>query len=99
MRQCAACRRRRPQAELLRLHVGPDGALVLTEDRRRTGRGAYVCPREQCQRAAVAKRLFGRSLRAPVKIENEASLLAAMRVRGADLQTAIEVSNDGEDHR
>lgn len=48
-RSCVACRRKRPQPELLRLARTPDG-LRLDPQRRLGGRGAYVCPdRAECR--------------------------------------------------
>lgn len=43
LRMCLACRQRRPQRELLRLVLGPDGPR-LDPSGRQPGRGAYICP-------------------------------------------------------
>lgn len=40
-RTCVACRRKRPQGELLRLT--PQGQGWVVQQRNRTGRGLYVC--------------------------------------------------------
>ena len=40
-RTCVACRRKRPQAELLRLTER--GGVWVIQQRQRTGRGLYVC--------------------------------------------------------
>ena len=55
-RSCVACRRRRPQAELLRLARTPEG-IVPDPRRRLPGRGAYVCPdRPECREAKRLRR-------------------------------------------
>ncbi|MGI8748046.1 MAG: YlxR family protein [Deinococcus sp.] len=41
-RSCVACRRRRPQGELLRLSRR-GGVWMPEQDRQRSGRGAYLC--------------------------------------------------------
>ncbi len=43
IRQCIACRQRRPKRELLRIVLTPMGP-VLDPTGRKPGRGAYVCP-------------------------------------------------------
>ncbi|RIH82301.1 hypothetical protein Mlute_02537 [Meiothermus luteus] len=43
IRQCVACRTRRPKRELLRIVLGEAGP-VIDPTGRRPGRGAYVCP-------------------------------------------------------
>ena len=40
-RTCVACRRKRPQGELLRLTQQGEGWVI--QQRQRTGRGVYVC--------------------------------------------------------
>lgn len=69
-RSCVACRRRRPQAELIRLARTPAGWAL--QGGARTGRGAYVCADSPAcwqekrlqrafrgQAAEVARRLAG----------------------------------------
>ncbi|MGH3440841.1 MAG: YlxR family protein [Nitriliruptorales bacterium] len=66
IRTCVACRRRRPQHELLRLAATPEG-VMLDPERRRPGRGAYVCPEAGCLEAA--RRREGRALRRALRAE------------------------------
>jgi uncharacterized protein len=47
VRMCVACRRRRPQHELVRLAAGPAG-VRLDLAGNLPGRGAYVCPEDGC---------------------------------------------------
>src|SRR5687768_7947834 len=56
LRTCAGCRRRRPQAELIRVARSRAGKLVLgppSGGSRSSGRGAYVCPVESCIEQAL----------------------------------------------
>ena len=66
-RTCVGCRRRRVQAELVRLAVD-DGRVVAARPGA-PGRGAYVCPDERCLEAAQKKRAFARAFRGPVTLD------------------------------
>lgn len=59
IRTCVACRRKRPAGEMLR--VRREGAAI--QRGRGVGRGAWLCPREDCVTRAFQKRLLLRALR------------------------------------
>jgi uncharacterized protein len=63
VRMCVGCRTRAPQGDLLRVVLVGDR---LIPDRRRElpGRGAYVHPTQECVTTALARKAFGRALRA-----------------------------------
>ena len=67
VRTCVGCGRKAPQRELVRF-VAPQGVLELDTEPRRTGRGAYTCPREVCFVRASERRAFSRTLRRNVVI-------------------------------
>lgn len=78
IRTCVACRRRRPQHELVRVAATPEG-VRLDPERRRPGRGAYVCPEAEC--LAAARRREGRTLRRALRVgeaEDVVDVLAAV---------------------
>jgi hypothetical protein len=52
-RTCHACRRGRPQGELLRFVCGPEGRSVLDLRGKLPGRGAYLCPQLACLRKGL----------------------------------------------
>jgi predicted RNA-binding protein YlxR (DUF448 family) len=52
MRTCVACRRRRPQRQLVRIARTPAGVAV-DVSARLPGRGAYLCPSADCVRTAA----------------------------------------------
>lgn len=63
VRSCVVCRSRSQQGELIRISLDPEGRLVPDLDRRRPGRGAWVCPRRACVSALSARpRLASRAL-------------------------------------
>jgi len=63
IRTCVGCRERVHQGDLLRVVV-ESGRLVPDPGRQRTGRGAYVHLSQECVTAALARKAFGRALRA-----------------------------------
>ena len=62
VRSCIGCGARRIQAELTRLAVGSEGAVVVDWRRQLPGRGAWLCG-VGCLAAAVKRKAFGRAFR------------------------------------
>ncbi|MFV0307095.1 MAG: YlxR family protein [Desertimonas sp.] len=68
-RTCVGCRRRRPQAGLVRVVLTPDGHAVVS--RTAPGRGAWLCARDagikpECLALGLRRHGFQRSWRRPV---------------------------------
>ena len=61
-RSCVACRRSRPKQELLRVVRTPEGEIKADPAGKLSGRGAYVCPTEECIRAAHKQKKLERAL-------------------------------------
>ena len=66
-RTCVGCRRKRAQAELVRLTL--ETGRVVPAGAGSRGRSAYVCPQVECLDSAEKKRAFARAFRAPVTID------------------------------
>jgi len=47
-RTCIACRKVRPKRELIRLVRNSDGKVAVDTSGKKVGRGAYLCPAEEC---------------------------------------------------
>ena len=62
VRSCLGCGRRAPQNELLRVFVSDTGVVDADPDRRRFGRGAYLCWKVECVWEARKKNRFSRAL-------------------------------------
>ncbi len=57
-RVCVGCQSSAPKRELLRIVRTPEGAIEVDPTGKKSGRGVYLCPREECvERAVKAKRL------------------------------------------
>jgi predicted RNA-binding protein YlxR (DUF448 family) len=68
VRTCVGCRQRRPQRELVRCVLTPDGHPVVS--RTAAGRGAWLCaPSGPCFELAVRRRAFDRAWKRPVSSE------------------------------
>jgi len=61
-RCCIGCRRVRPKGELLRIVRTPEGEIRADAGGKMPGRGAYLCPGEECLRLALKQRRLERAL-------------------------------------
>ena len=66
-RTCIGCRRKRGQAELVRLTS--EAGRVVPARRGAPGRSAYLCPEQTCLEAADKRRAFARAFRGPVVLD------------------------------
>ena len=56
----------KPKRELVRVVRAPDGSVSLDFKGKSPGRGAYVCPNEECLKKAVKSRALERALEAQI---------------------------------
>lgn len=70
-RSCILTRAVRPQDELMRFVLGPDGAVVPDLRRRLPGRGAWLTPTAAALGEAVRKRLFSRAFKREARAEQQ----------------------------
>ncbi len=78
LRSCVACRRARPQAELVRLVRGPGGRVLVDPRGKEPGRGAYLCRDRTCWDQAQRKRALDRALAVPVSADDWTELKKGM---------------------
>lgn len=62
VRTCVGCRTSHPKRDLIRVVRDPEGKVHLDLTGKRSGRGAYLCPNEQCLERAVKGRQLDRAL-------------------------------------
>jgi predicted RNA-binding protein YlxR (DUF448 family) len=70
-RTCIACRAVRGKRELVRVVRTPEGAMVVDETGKRSGRGAYLCRQRSCWETALVRRQLAQALKAPLTPESE----------------------------
>lgn len=57
-RMCVGCRQMKNKKELVRIVRTPEGGIEIDRTGKRAGRGAYICPDQECLAQAVkGKRL------------------------------------------
>jgi hypothetical protein len=70
-RRCVVTRASHPKGGLLRFVVAPDGTLVPDPAEKLPGRGLYVTPDRALLETAIAKRLFAKAARQPVRVSED----------------------------
>ena len=88
VRACAACRKRRPSADLIRF-VADGGSVVPDLARRRQGRGLNLCPDRACLVQALRRRVFGRGLRDAVRVDQPKLCAALAAAAAGALEEAV----------
>lgn len=73
-RMCVACKQMKPKRELIRVVRVADGAVRVDPTSKIAGRGAYVCPTEQCAEAGVREGRLQHALEVPIPEEVHAEL-------------------------
>ncbi len=86
LRQCTGCREMKPKRELIRVVRSPEGTVSLDFRGKMPGRGAYVCPQEQCLKKARKSKALERAFGVPLPPEVWEELEAQMKEVPADAQ-------------
>ena len=81
MRMCVGCREMRPKKELIRVVKSPEGVVSLDETGRKPGRGAYVCPSEECLKRALKQKQLERAFECALTPETQDALTEALQKR------------------
>ncbi|NMB20503.1 MAG: YlxR family protein [Firmicutes bacterium] len=74
MRTCVGCRSSKPKRDLVRVVRDPEGNVGLDLTGKRSGRGVYLCPSEECLQKAVKGRQLERALETTIHGELFAEL-------------------------
>ena len=89
LRQCLGCREMKPKRELIRAVRSPEGEISLDFKGRKPGRGAYVCPSEDCLKKARRSKALERAFGAPIPDE-------VWQALEREMQEAPPVTAEGE---
>ncbi len=58
LRMCVGCQEMKPKKELIRIVRTPESEILLDSTGKKSGRGAYICPKKEClEKALKGKRL------------------------------------------
>ncbi len=66
MRVCIGCQQKMAKKELIRVVRTPDGGAVLDSTGKKSGRGAYLCRRQDCFKKAIKGKRLEKNLQMPV---------------------------------
>lgn len=66
LRICIGCQEKLPKKDLVRVVRSPEGNIVLDLTGKKSGRGAYICLREDCFKKAVKGKRLEKNLQQPV---------------------------------
>jgi predicted RNA-binding protein YlxR (DUF448 family) len=69
LRQCLGCREMKPKRELIRIVKNAENEISLDTTGRKPGRGAYICPNQDCLSRAIKTRALERAFSLPVPPE------------------------------
>jgi len=79
LRICIGCQEKMPKKELVRVVRSPEGNVELDLTGKKAGRGAYICPREDCFQKAVKGKRLEKNLQQPVSDELIAEISEALK--------------------
>lgn len=71
-RSCLGCKQVFPKKQLYRIVRTPDGEVVFDPTGKKSGRGAYICPKAECLEQAIKSGRFEHALelRVPEEVFN-----------------------------
>jgi len=87
-RQCVGCQVMKQKRSMVRVVLTPEGEILIDATGKRAGRGAYICPDQDCFDRAKKRRSLDRGLKTSVSLEiydQLAAIVAATSIgRGSD---------------
>ena len=84
VRMCVGCQEMKNKKEMIRVIKTPEGTFMLDATGKKNGRGAYVCPREECLQLARKNKGLERSFKQAIPAEVYESLekeMEALEIR------------------
>ena len=84
VRMCVGCQEMKNKKEMIRVIKTPEGTFMLDATGKKNGRGAYVCPSEECLQLARKNKGLERSFKQAIPAEVYASLekeMEALEIR------------------
>ncbi len=79
LRMCVGCQEMRPKKELIRVVRTPQDTIEIDPTGKRSGRGAYLCPRLECLQKAIKGKRLEKALQRSVAPEIIQSLVEGLQ--------------------
>ena len=80
MRQCVGCREMKNKKEMFRIIRTAENEILLDVVGKKNGRGAYICPNEECLAQAIKSKGLERSLKTAIPQEVIEDLTKEMKI-------------------
>lgn len=80
LRQCVGCREMKGKKELLRVIKTAENEILLDDTGKKNGRGAYICPNEECLAQAIKSKGLERALKTAIPAEVIEDLTKEMKI-------------------
>ena len=84
-RLCVGCQEKHPKKELIRIVRSPEGTFSVDRTGKKSGRGAYICPKAECLEKARKGHRLERSFACAIDAAVY-DALAAELAQGADVE-------------
>ncbi|HBQ85213.1 MAG TPA: DUF448 domain-containing protein [Syntrophomonas sp.] len=68
-RMCVGCREMKNKRDLVRVVKTPEGSVLLDTTGKKSGRGAYICPKQECLNLAVKHKSLQKALQQEIPAE------------------------------
>lgn len=65
-RMCISCKEMKDKKQLIRIVKNPEGEISLDFTGKKNGRGAYICPSEDCVKKCVKSRLINKAFKCEI---------------------------------
>ncbi len=62
-RSCVVCRRKGDKDEFIRVVFNKNGEVIIDENQKLAGRGAYICKNDECMKKIQKQKSFNRSFK------------------------------------
>lgn len=82
LRMCLGCGEMKPKRELIRVVRQKDGTILLDATGKQAGRGAYICPQQDCLKKARKTRRLEKTFACRISDEVYDALETAMQQEG-----------------
>ena len=80
VRRCVGCQEMKNKKEMIRVIRTKEGEFLLDATGKKNGRGAYICPTEECLKKAVRNKGLERSFKQSIPAEVYEALEKEMRL-------------------
>lgn len=82
LRKCVGCNEQKTKKELIRIVKSKEGEISIDFSGKAHGRGAYICPDEECLKAAQKRKAFNRAFQQEIPQDIYEKLIEELKNEG-----------------